>query len=63
MTYNESIYNYRNAMAQYGIESVQAKQAQKEMYIAGRSEMQTMTRKQKLINLIYKIQWLLKRKK
>ncbi len=63
MTYNEATDNYRNTMAQYGIESEQAKDAQIKMCIAWKAEKLTRTTKQKFINLICKIQWLLKRKK
>jgi hypothetical protein len=63
MTYEECIENCRNKAAEFGLDSVEYLQAKNEMIIVGRIKMQSLTKKQRVINFLYKIAWLLKRKK
>ncbi len=63
MTYEESIANCLNAGAEFGIDSEQYRTAQHEMLVAGRRAMKALSKTDKVINFLYKIQWLLKRKK
>jgi hypothetical protein len=63
MTYEESIDNCRNIVAEFGLESKEYNKAKQEMLIAGRERMKSLSNTKKFINFIYKIQWLLKRKK
>jgi hypothetical protein len=63
MTYNEATENCLNVAAQFGIESEQYKEAQHEMLVAGRRWKKSLTKTERVINFLNKIQWLLKRKK
>jgi hypothetical protein len=63
MTYEESIENCRNVAAEFGLESKEYNKAKQEMLIAGREKMKSLSKTKKFINFIYKIQWLLKRRK
>ena len=63
LTYEEATKNCLDVAAQYGIQSDEYHEAQLKMLIAGRRAMKALTKTEKLINFLYKIQWLLKRKK
>jgi hypothetical protein len=63
MTYEESIENCRNIAAKFGLESKEYNKAKQEMLIAGSERIKSLSKTKKFINFIYKIQWLLKRRK
>lgn len=63
MTYDESIKNCLDVASEYGLDSEQYREAQHEMLVAGRRAMKSRSKSERFINFLYKIQWLLKRKK
>jgi len=63
MTYNEATQRCLDAAAQYGLQSEQYFEARTEMLIAGCRSMKALSKTEKFINFLYRIQWLLKRKK
>ena len=62
MTYKQATDNYRNAAAEFGVNSPQALEAQKLMISEGKKYIKNLTPKEKVINLILRAQWQLKHK-